>query len=205
MLTNLKHSLLTAGATSLLSFGTFAVASPTYAASIDLSSWTSIGDASTTSTTATINSGTDNTAFTGGGADSVEDFLGITPASLANAIPNNQYGSAIKNTLGVNAGDVFSFNWNFATTDADKAFVTINNAVTQLKGTSPFTYSFATAGNYNIGLGVVDVDDSIGTSTLTVSNAKIQSVPEPVSIFGSVVALGFGVQLRKRFGKKAAV
>jgi hypothetical protein len=130
----MKNSLVSTGISGLLSLAAFAVASPSYAASVDFNSFGSIGDVSTTTTTATLNSGTLNTAFTGGGQDSVEEFLGITPASLETAVGNNFFGSAIKKTFtGINAGDVFSFNWNFSTTDNDKAFVTINNTVALLK------------------------------------------------------------------------
>jgi hypothetical protein len=210
-LNKMKNSLVSTGISGLLSLVAFAVASPSYAASVDLSSWSSVGDVTKTPNQANLNSGTLNTAFTGGGAGSVEEFLNITPASLESAVPNNFFGSAIKQTFtGVNAGDVFSFNWNFSTTDNDKAFVTINNTVALLSGSSPFSYLFSTAGNYNIGIGLVDVDDSIGQSTLSVSNANFinanpQPVPEPATILGSITALGFGVKMARRYRKKSAV
>jgi len=204
MLLGIKKSLFTAGATSLLSLGTLAIANPSYAASIDLSNWGTIGDTIVNNSQAAINSGTVNTALTGGGTGSIEDFLGITAGSIdpVGSTFGGTQGSAIKKTFtSINAGDVFRFNWNFATSDTDSAFVTIDNSVIPLTGSTPFTYSFAAAGNYNIGIGVVDVEDSIGSSTLTITNANLQAVPEPMTILGSVVALGFGQVMRRRLGK----
>jgi hypothetical protein len=69
---------------------------------------------------------------------------------------------------------------------------------------------FSTAGNYDIGIGVVDVGDSIGQSTLSVSNANlipanVQSVPEPATVLGSLTALGFGIKMMRRYRNKSAV
>jgi hypothetical protein len=44
----------------------------------------------------------------------------------------------------------------------------------------------------------VDVEDTIGNSTLTVSDADLQAVPEPMTILGSAVALLFGTLMRRR-------
>ncbi|MFK0731816.1 MAG: PEP-CTERM sorting domain-containing protein [Gloeotrichia echinulata GP01] len=201
MLLGIKKSLFTAGATSLLSLGTLAIANPTYAASIDLSNWGTIGDTIVNNSQAAINSGTVNTVLAGGGTGSIEDFLGITAGSLdpVGSTFGATQGSAIKKTFtSINAGDVFSFNWNFLTSDTDSAFVTINNSVIPLTGSTPFSYNFPTAGNYNIGIGVVDVEDTVGNSTLTVSDADLQAVPEPMTILGSAVALLFGTVMRRR-------
>ncbi len=201
MLLGIKKSLFTAGATSLLSLGTLAIANPSYAASIHLSNWSTIGDTIVTNSQATINSGTLNTVLAGGGTGSIEDFLGITAGSLdpVGSTFGATQGSAIKKTFtSINAGDFFRFNWNFATSDTDSAFVTINSSIIPLTGSKPFSYSFATAGSYNIGIGVVDVEDTIGNSTLTVSDADLQAVPEPMTILGSAVALLFGTLMRRR-------
>ena len=206
MLASIKHSVFTVGTASLLSLGTLTLASPTYAISLDFNTWDSIGDVTNNQTT--LNSGTDSTAFTGGGVGSLDGFLGITPGSLDSLAPISTFGaiqgSAIKNTFtSINVGDVLSFNWNFSTTDTDSAFVTINNSVIALTGSTPFSYNFTTAGIYNIGIGVVDVDDAFGKSTLTVSNANLQTVPEPGSILGALTGMSCGVGMLRRFGKKA--
>ncbi|AFY32950.1 PEP-CTERM sorting domain-containing protein [Calothrix sp. PCC 7507] len=215
MFTNFKHSLLTAGTFSLLSFGTFAVANPANAASLDLTTWQKIGDVTTTPSQAILKSGTGNTVVNDGGAGSISTFLGVSPAQLDNLAPSSIFGatqgSAIKNTFNANVGDILSFNWNFSTTDTDSAFVTINGAVTALTGSSPFSYTFNTAGSYLFGIGLVDVDDAVGVSQLLVSNAQfnnsaqVQPVPEPATMLGSLTALGFGAGMLKRFRKKEQV
>jgi hypothetical protein len=206
MLTSIKHSVFTVGTASLLSLGTLTLASPTYAISLDLSTWDSIGDVTNSPTT--LNSGTNSTVSTGGGVGSLDGFLDITPGSLDSLAPGSNFGSpfgsAIKKTFtSINAGDIFSFNWDFSTNDIDSAFVTINNSVIALTGSYSFSYNFTTAGIYNIGIGVVDVDDAFGKSTLTVSNANLQAVPEPGTMLGLLTGMSGGVGMLRRFGKKA--
>jgi hypothetical protein len=207
MLNSIKNSLLTAGATSVLSLSAMAVASPTYAANLNLSTWGSIGDVSLTSTQATLKSGDEfNTAITGGSVGSVEDFLGIPGGSLdpAGSFFGATQGSAIKTTFAsVKAGDIFSFDWSFLTSDSDIAFVTINNSVLSLAGNSSFNYVFPSAGNYQVGIGVVDVDDASGESQLTISNANFTTVPEPTTTLGAIAALGLGMSIKRRFQNKA--
>lgn len=204
----IKHSIISAGTVSLLSLGSLVVASPSYGFSLDLSSWSKIGDVNPISSNqATLNSGSFNTALTGGGTDSVEDFLGITPGSLdpAGSTFGASQGSAIKQTFAsINAGDVLRFNWNLSSTDADAAFVTINNSVFALASSTPFSYSFTNAGNYSVGIVIVDVEDTIGASQLVISNASISEVPEPMTILSSLTALAVGVGMRRRFNEKAA-
>ncbi|AFZ22772.1 PEP-CTERM putative exosortase interaction domain-containing protein [Cylindrospermum stagnale PCC 7417] len=202
MFTNIKHSFFTVGTGSLLSLGTLTIANPSYAVTLDLTTWNKIGDATLNSPTqATINSGTEPTVNTGGGSGSLEEFLSIPNNAIVDAIPNAVFGSAIQKTYAVNSGDVFSFNYTFSPSDSDVAFVTINNIITTLTASSPFSYSFTNAGNYNIGIGVVDVNDSIGPSTLTVTNADLQSVPEPTTMLGLLTGLGFGAAMKRRFRK----
>ncbi|MBH8578182.1 PEP-CTERM sorting domain-containing protein [Nostocaceae cyanobacterium CENA369] len=202
----IKNSLITAGTASLLSLGSLALTSPSYAFNLNLSSWSKIGDVNPISSTqATLNSGTFDTAPTGGGAGSLEDFLSITPGSLdpATSTFGATQGSAIKQTFtDIKVGDVLHFDYSFLTNDADSAFVTINDSVIALTASTPFTYSFTSAGSYNVGIGIVDVDDAIGASQLIVSNAKLDAVPEPMTILGSLTALSFGVGMRRRFGRK---
>lgn len=109
----------------------------------------------------------------------------------------------------------------------DYAFVTINgNIVTPLLATvsdatipdsgfafksaeKPFTYHFDTTGNFDIAIGVVDAQYSDISSSLAVTNptlssaadSSLQPVPEPMTIMGSMMAIGCGTALRRRFGK----
>ncbi len=214
MFTNIKHSIFTAGTVSLLSFGSLAVASPSYAINLDFSNWNSIGDVSTTSSPRILKTGdgTSDLPQTDGGSGSLEDFLTLSPAYLYTNY-NAYQGSAIQKTLSVNSGDVFRFNFNFSPDPnnsdpnyTDIAFVTINNQVSFLgAGTSTFSKSFNAGGSYNIGIGVADVGDATGQSTLKVSNASVQPVPEPGTILGTLAALGFGARMVKRFGKQERV
>ncbi len=209
MFMKLKNSALTASTISLFTLGALAVATPSSALSPNLSTWSTIGDVTTTSSQAILKSGTSSTVTAGGLTGSaLETFLGILNNSF-DVVPSPggfgaQAGSAITTTLTVNSGDVLSFNWSLVSSDSDTGFVTINNAVTYLTGTSSFSQSFATAGSYNIGIGVLDVDDTIGSSTFTVNNVNITAVPwdipggATIPALGGVFALGVMRKLTKR-------
>ena len=204
MLTQFKNPLITIGITLASGISAMAISAPAYSINVinvDLNTFSSIGDISSNNTVA--QSGSMSTVTTGGGNGSLEEFLGINPTDFANAIPDNTYGSAIKMTFNnINAGDVFSFNWNF--TDADKAFVTINNSIQTLTGNSLYSHTFTSAGNYNIGIGVVDTGDSTGLSTLTLSNAQIQAVPwetDALPVLSSTVLFGIAVWTKRKFNR----
>jgi hypothetical protein len=198
---------------SLFSLSSFTVVSPSFAASLDLSSWDRSGDVVAVPGQATLTN-----AFSDGSDDasnynvssndptyinSLESFLSLNSGNLG---LDASEGSAIKKAFNVLAGDIISFDYSFLTYDSfsnDRAFVTINNSVIPLTGSSPFNYTFATSGIYNIGIGVVDVDDTFGSSILSVNSANFQSVPEPSIILGSILAGGFGVMLKRKHIKKA--
>ncbi|MGB7444135.1 MAG: hypothetical protein WA919_23970 [Coleofasciculaceae cyanobacterium] len=111
------------------------------------------------------------------------EFMNLGASSL-NALGNGQVfeGSAIKTVLSAEAGDILSFDWNFlsnARSQAqfnDFALVTIAGTVNELAdsfsnlvlsesvfrnetGFRRFSYTFTTAGEYSLGVGVVDVGD----------------------------------------------
>lgn len=205
---------------SLFILGSFTVASPSFAAGVNLGNFTRSGDVgNVTPTQATITN-----AFPGGSDDGgtnynvsgnepllpyqLETSLGLSPGTLG---PDVAEGSAISIVKNFQAGDVFSFNSNFQTFDTpgfDRAFVSIVNSTTNAVitpltlGNSTFNYTFPTANNYTIGIGVVDgQSDVTGSSRLTVSNANVAPVPEPLTILGSITALGLGANMRRRFGK----
>lgn len=191
------------------------IASPAFAASVNFNTWTGSGDFTTSPNEATVT----NAVFDGsddGGTnynvsgndpnifiDDLETFIGIAPESLGSDAAE---GSAIKTIFtGVQAGDVFSFDWNFLTYDTvniDRAFIAINNSIFNLTGGTPFSYTFNTAGNYTVGIGVIDVNDVTDSSKLTVRNGNYEPVPEPLTVFGSLTALGFGAAMKRRLQKK---
>lgn len=135
-------------------------------------------------------------------------------------------GSAIKRTFNVNAGDKLKFAWNFRTNETalatdpfrgsfvDYSFFLVNNQVTKLAdinnatvnsagifdketGMQNYQYTFNNAGTYTVALGLVDIDDFAVTSALSVNNVDLEPVPEPLTIFGTGVALGFGFLFKK--------
>jgi hypothetical protein len=212
-----------------ISLSSFIIGSPAFGASIDFNTWNSLGDIVTNTNEATLTNAFPDSSDDGGtnynvsgntpisifGA-ALETFLGVQPGNLDNRLNIlADEGSALRRTLAnVLVGDAISFNSTFETFDnvnSDSAFVTVFNSTTNNLvdvrslglGNSNFNYTFNTAGNYILGVGVVDVNDSVGSSRLRLSDASYQPVPEPLTVLGSLTALGFGVGLRQRFRKKA--
>ncbi len=215
--TLIKRNLNQALVFSFLSLSSFTIASPSFAASLNLSSWDKSGDivavpSQATLTNAVADGSDDATQYnvSGNNPDSIgslETFLGLNFGDLGFDATE---GSAIKSALNVLAGDVLSFDYSFLIYDdsfSDRAFVTINNSVISLTGSSPFTYTFATSGIYNIGIGIIDVNDTSGSSILSLTNASVtnanpQSVPEPLTTLGFTLVSGFGLMLKRKPIKK---
>jgi plastocyanin len=151
----------------------------------------------------------------------LQSNLGFVNSAL-DVVDQAYEGSAIKSTYNVKAGDQLTFNWKFLTNETDTAykdygFFSVDTTVYQLanisNATTPssffknetggfYSYTFDTDGNYNLAFGVVDINDFSVTSGLQITNANLQAAPEPISIVSSIVALGCGASLRRRFGKK---
>ncbi len=62
-------------------------------------------------------------------------------------------------------------------------------------------YEFDEAGTYKVALGVIDIDDFIVTSALSVENVNLEVIPEPLTILGTVTAIGFGCGFKKSLKK----
>jgi hypothetical protein len=148
-------------------------------------------------------------------ATALETFLGIGTGSLAglgHGTPTT--GSAIKQSVSANAGDVLSFEWNFLTDEGpstrfnDFSFVTflaldtlgdvnsstfieLNDEFADHTGFRTFSATIPSSGIYTLGLGVVHVGDEEISSGLLVDNIVLaggnSTVPEPgtLLLFGS--------------------
>ncbi|WYL99109.1 MAG: PEP-CTERM sorting domain-containing protein [Gloeotrichia echinulata DVL01] len=195
--------LIAAGAGAALVF----TASPSQAAVIDindLTGWETIGNVSNNN-----NGGILLSTSAGDNDTEIESFLGLSSGDL-DALNNIDatIGSAIKNSITVEAGDVLNFNWQFETFDYlpynDFSFYSIGSSVNKLADVSQVgdfgqtasqtSYTFNTGGTYTVGFGVVNATDTAAQSNLTVGT----SVPEPLTIFGTLTAAGFGVALRRK-------
>ncbi|MCA2588141.1 MAG: PEP-CTERM sorting domain-containing protein, partial [Microcystis sp. M34BS1] len=119
-------------------------------------------------------------------ASNLESFLSLSSNQLSNLFVTE--GSAIKQTITANAGDILSFSWNFLTDEdaadvdyRDFAFFTLNNTLysladtqssfpinpsfshlTKETGYQPYTITISVSGDYILGFGVVDVDKTGG-------------------------------------------
>lgn len=206
----------------VVSLGTLA-AKPSQAVSIDFSSWNSTGNVSNVGN-GQVNLETSNGTL---GNRPLQSFVGVNPTDLDIGGEAFQ-GSVVTNNITVAAGDKLNFSYNFLTDETttqapftplnDFAFVSIDGAVQKLAdfndainastsfdsetGLTNFSRTFANAGTFQVGLGVVGVDDFNNPSALQITNAEIEPVPEPLTILGTLVAGGFGTMFRRKRSKK---
>lgn len=151
----------------------------------------------------------------------LETFLGL-PAGTLNGIANpgtSFEGSAFQQTFHATAGDVVSFDWDFATSETtapinnDFGFYTLNGTAFKLADTNSSLSSvpgglaaaydqhtgFATRtfvipadGNYTLGFGAVNAEDDSISSALLVDNVHIGAGGTPEVPEPGSVALLFG-------------
>ncbi|MCC5635478.1 PEP-CTERM sorting domain-containing protein [Nostoc sp. CHAB 5844] len=205
---SLTNKLLLAGAGATFVFA----ASPSQAAVINISDftgWQQIGNVSFSSNNqqATLSSG--------GVADAaIESFLGLANGALdAFNSQNTISGSAIRNTIAVEAGDVLRFNWQFLAGDYlpynDFSFYSIGSSLDKLadvqlvgnfgETASQTSYTFTTGGTYTIGFGAINtLDESLASELIIGGSGDSEPVPEPITIIGSLTAGAFGVALRRQ-------
>ena len=157
-------------------------------------------------------------------AAKLETFLGLTNGTL-NTIANPDSaieGSAFKQTFNATAGQILSFDWNFATSETtapinnDYGFYTLNGTAFKLADTNsslssipgglsaPYdqdtgfatrTITIPTNGAYTLGFGAVNVNDNSISSAILVDNVTLSSGGTPnVPEPGSVALLvGAGI------------
>ncbi len=164
---------------------------------------------------------------TGASASNLENFLGLSRGTLTNsgATEGSAILQIIEANTGDVLSFDYNFLTDEVPGNSDFndfAFFTLDNNLISLANTfspdlfSPsfssfaeetgyksFSYTITSAGTYTLGFGVVDVDNTGGGDTgvnsgLLVDNVRTTPVPEPMTIFGSLAALGF----MKKFSKK---
>ena len=173
---------------------------PVLAVPVNLTSWLALGDSLVTANSATV-----STAFSdeapigngGGGAldiNTLETMLNTASGTLG---VNAYEGSALSQSFNLGTSATLSFNWTLGTdifdaSFADLAFVLVDGNlllslanVTAAELAGAFTYTFS-PGSHTLAFGVVDINDVLGVSTLTVSNVNLaapnNAVPEPGSL-----------------------
>jgi hypothetical protein len=204
-----------------------------------LNGWNTLGDASVqsgqlllTNTTVAADDvdGTGNpiASLNRSGQDAVEaNLLTAATALAAGALDPSPFDFAAEGAIAWqsfsgNAGDTFSFIWNFGTRDsfADYAFFVLDGVLVQLAssadatlagsgdnlfetGYNPFTLTLQTGGTHRIAFGVVDVNDTAVMSSLRIDQVQLSAanqIPEP----GSLALLGLGVGLLAWQRRRAA-
>ena len=152
-------------------------------------------------------------------ASSLVAALGI-PAAALDALKqggdtgNVVFGSALTQAFSTGGGAKLSFNWNFLSDESsnplgnDFAFMVLDGVPTRLANTftpqsptvSVFTFEtgyvpftrLLSGGSHTVAFGVVDVNDSLGSSALLVDHVTVTPVPEPATlllVFGGLTAL----------------
>lgn len=108
------------------------------------------------------------------------------------------------------ADGVLSFNWNYLTADAASVYdpfsFVINGIATDelfssLSKTGEGTFSRNIAAGDIFGFRVFTTDNVGGRGSVTISNFSAPdsaSVPEPLTIAGSAIALGFGAWMKRK-------
>lgn len=141
-----------------------------------------------------------------------ESFLWLSAGTLSTPI-TNPFGladaSAVAQTVWLQAGDTFRFNWNFLAVDVadvgdDFAFFSATNGMSSTfsllamvsdvgsgngTGWQQVAFTAQTSGSYRMGFGVANFGDNTVNSTLYLDPLPVGAIPEP-STYGLLGALG---------------
>lgn len=185
-----------------------AVGHSAHAAPVNLSTWTPLGDALVTATTARLTTAFSDENPVSGPLGSALDINLLEPALMTapGTLGLTAYeGSALMQNFVFSGAATVRFNWTLATDNFDASFADLafalvdgslllplgNAAAANVSGL--FSYTFG-AGNHSLAFGVVDIGDYTGVSTLTVSGVDVTTgataVPEPGT--AALLLLGLG-------------
>ncbi|MBC8136008.1 MAG: hypothetical protein H8F28_09005 [Fibrella sp.] len=192
----------------------------------DFSSWSTIGNAAVVTTTNTATGSTVSAAegskfalITAGSAraGAIEEFLDLSNGSLSNIFTRR--GSAIKRTIVANAGDTVSFSYNFLGFDFfpfnDYGFVSLSpvsgprilGSIISVgnfgnSGWKQYSYTFADAGTYTLGVGVFNILDNSQPFSSKIAIDSVTVTPEPgeyaFAAFAGASVLGLVARARRR-------
>lgn len=216
----MKFNSLTAGIVSVLLASSASAMVVNGDFSDGINGWDSIGNSGTI-----FGTGYGLTYGSGADADDIENFLGLGSGSLSavstsgNPVTN---GSALAQTISVEAGDVLTFDFAFFTYEdagedeyTDFAFLSVASAggddvsniantespslmdlyFSATTGIESYSYTFADAGDFILGFGVVNVEDDEVNSGLALDNVALNggtsttaAVPEPSTV--GLLAIG---------------
>lgn len=164
----------------------------------------------------------------------LEAFLGV-PAGTLDALsatlpgsPNAIEGSAIKQSITVNAGDTVSFDFNFLTNEnpptffndfafvvtqfstalshADAAFLPSLTVFNLETGFQTFSETMPSSGTFSLGIGIVDAGDAFFDAALLIDRVSVTSGGMPIPEGGTLLLFGTGMAgiaaLRRRCRKE---